>query len=209
MEIFYDFDGTLFDTYPAMVRAFNSLGKFYGKTVDSREVYLKMRRHSFGFTLNEFAQENDLDANLAEKKFREYERTELQSAKPFPNVVDLLKQNIAKGGENFLLTHRNEEVNQLLEKEGMLSLFTGFVNGSMTFPRKPDPASLNFLINKFKVNKKAAWMIGDRNLDIDAAHNAEIKGILFDYDNIIDPTSNPEYRVDTFSEIIDLFNELR
>lgn len=44
-------------------------------------------------------------------------------------------------------------------------------------------------------------MIGDRNLDISAAHNAGIQGILFDPDNLIQVNSQPERKINNLSEL--------
>ncbi|MBU7563262.1 HAD hydrolase-like protein [Pediococcus ethanolidurans] len=48
-------------------------------------------------------------------------------------------------------------------------------------------------------------MIGDRNLDILAAHNAGIKGFLFDPDNTISVTSFPEKQIKSLNELSLLF----
>jgi phosphoglycolate phosphatase-like HAD superfamily hydrolase len=41
---------------------------------------------------------------------------------------------------------------------------------------------LNYLLDKHQVDRHRAVMVGDRNLDIEAGHNAGIAGYLFDID---------------------------
>ncbi|GAC45128.1 HAD-IA family hydrolase [Pediococcus acidilactici] len=203
MDIFYDFDGTLFNTYPVMVAAFVDAAQQAGVTVNPHLVYEQMRQHSLGFAIKTTAKANGLDTNQFKRVFREIETPRLIEAQPFSDVKELLAQITAQGGHNFLLTHRNQAAIDLLQKYGLRDYFTDFVTGDQDFPRKPNPASLNYLITKHHVNQKAAYMIGDRNLDIDAAHHAAIKGILFDPDQLIDVTSAPEFTTTNFAAIRD------
>lgn len=201
MDVFYDFDGTLFDTYPAMVAAFVEVGRQFGKKVNPEQTYLQMRQGSLGSTIKSFAMKHDLNEEKFDLDFRAVEKELLSNSRPFLNVKETLAQTIGKGERNYLLTHRNQAAIDLLDQYQLTSFFTDFVTGDMTFPRKPNPASLEYLIEKNHVNKKTAFMVGDRNLDIDAAHNAGIKGVLFDPDNIINVTSHPEFESTNFLNI--------
>jgi HAD superfamily hydrolase (TIGR01549 family) len=201
MDIFYDFDGTLFDTYPAMVEAFEQTAVSFKTTIDRKEAYQEMRQGSLSVAIKALADKLELAPDVIENRFREIEKNELKNSQPFPFAKSVLEQVVKNGGRNYLLTHRNQAAVDLLERFQMKTLFTDFVTGDMTFPRKPNPASLNYLIERNQVSKKSAYMIGDRNLDIDAAHNADIKGILFDPDHIIKVTSHPEFETNSFEAI--------
>jgi phosphoglycolate phosphatase-like HAD superfamily hydrolase len=78
------------------------------------------------------------------------------------------------------------------------------LDSSRPFPRKPDPAALNFLCEKFDIDKSTALMVGDRDIDIDVGHNAGMRGCLFDTGNYY-PDCRAEYRVDNLSDIKKLF----
>ena len=73
----------------------------------------------------------------------------------------------------------------------------------MKFPRKPDPTALNWLIDKHSIVKENALMIGDRDIDIIAAHNAGIAGCLFDEGGYFENT-NAEHRIKEFDKMLDL-----
>lgn len=47
-------------------------------------------------------------------------------------------------------------------------------------------------------------MVGDRNLDIEAGHNAGIAGYLFDIDQLIEVTSSPEVQVTDLNDLLTL-----
>ena len=203
MDIFYDFDGTLFNTYPIMVAALSSALSELGIKSNKEKLYFSMRQKSLGETIKNVAKMNKIDAKIIKKKYDEYEKLNIKKATSFDDVKDTLEfVSNRKKGRNFLLTHRDETALSLLKSHGLSDYFTDAITGKSSFPRKPNPASLNYLIKKNNVNLSNSYMVGDRNLDIDAAHNAHIKGILFDYDNLINVSSNPELKVNSFQEII-------
>ncbi|GEL14459.1 HAD-IA family hydrolase [Pediococcus cellicola] len=202
MDLFWDFDGTLFDTYPVMVKSFQKTLTHFGVTnFNSIEIYQTMRQYSLGKAIDKY-RPKQTSSSIFRTSYRRVEDQYLNQAKPFDNALKVCQRNVQASGRNFLLTHRNDQAKQLLDDYKFTSLFSGFVTENDHFPRKPDPASLVYLIQKFQVNKKAAIMIGDRNLDILAAHNAGIKGILFDPDNCVLVESAPERQIQQLSELL-------
>ena len=49
----------------------------------------------------------------------------------------------------------------------------------ISFPRKPDPTSLLYLVEKYQMDKTKTVMIGDRPMDIDAGINAGVQSIFY------------------------------
>ncbi|GAX06005.1 phosphoglycolate phosphatase haloacid dehalogenase hydrolase [Secundilactobacillus pentosiphilus] len=198
-SFFWDFDGTIFDTYPIMVRAFMQAlmqQRVSEIELDEQEIYETMRQHSFGTARQKFSAEFSLNAERLEQDYRQIERQQISQAQPFAGMLALLQQLADEGGTHYLLTHRNQSAMALLETAGIKKLFTDAVTSEQPFPRKPDPASLNALIERHKVQRPSAIMIGDRTLDIDAGHNAGISGALFDPGRLIDSrASHPEIDV--------------
>ncbi len=105
-------------------------------------------------------------------------------------------------GRNFLLTHRDNQAKGMLDQFGLLDFFSGFVTSDQDFPRKPQPDSINWLIETYKVDRKKAIMIGDRKLDVAAGHNANIASCLFNPDGTIVDSGNPEIRVTEINELV-------
>lgn len=90
----------------------------------------------------------------------------------------------------------------MLDQFGLLDFFSGFVTSDQDFPRKPQPDSINWLIETYEVDRKKAIMIGDRKLDVAAGHNANIASCLFDPDGTIVDSGNPEIRVTEINELV-------
>lgn len=196
---FWDFDGTIFDTYPIMVHAFmQALTQQQVSEIelDEQEIYETMRQHSMGTALQKFSAAFSINADRLEQDYRQIEAQQIATAKPFSGMLALLRQLADQGGQHYLLTHRNQSAMQLLQAAGIKKLFADAITSEQPFPRKPDPASLNALIEDHDVQRDSAIMIGDRTLDIDAGHNAGIAGALFDPGRLIDARgSHPEIDV--------------
>lgn len=201
-DYFWDFDGTLFNTYPTMVKAFVKVFGDNQIKVDKKEVYEIMRRYSVGEAINWYSKDTKLDKKVLRRHFDEEDVQLLDRVSPFENVEILLEKIVKNGGRNFLLTHRDESSMKVLKRDKIDKYFTDYVTAKNKFPRKPNPESLNYLIEKNQVNRKKAVMIGDRNLDIQAGHNAQIAGILFDPDNIVDASSNPELQIANYRVLL-------
>jgi len=199
-NFFWDLDGTLYDTYPQMVESFDQMLVHFKVPSERRRSYEIMRQDTLGNAFAIFAQENDLDVNAMEAIYYPIEKQYTHPAM-FAGTKSVLETVVARGGKNYLLTHRNQTALDFMKADGLLNLFSDFVTADDSFPKKPDPTSLNHLIDTNLVSRSDAVMVGDRDMDVNAGHNAEIAGILFDPDDLINPQSNPEYRVHSMLEI--------
>ena len=83
-----------------------------------------------------------------------------------------------KGGRNFLVSHRDNQVLEILEKTAIASAFTEVVTAANGFPRKPSPDSMLYLKDKYQI--ASGLVIGDRPLDIEAGQAAGFDTYLFD-----------------------------
>ena len=178
----WDFDGTLFDSYPHMFAAFKKVmterGLAASLDFDMCERYLHVS----------FAELKKYSA-VSEDAFSEFVRyhhlTENSGIEPdivpFGDCEAVLIAVKEAGGRNFLYTHRNETVFYYLEKFGMLGYFDGFVTDLDGFPLKPDPSAILHIIEKYSLVHEESIMIGDREIDGLAGVNAGIAGALVCY----------------------------
>lgn len=202
-DLIYDFDGTLSDTYPVVTRVLLNILKEHGidEDFDRAYGYLKV---NYGYAADQY------DIGIERKTLSKMigdgaERAALAGAhKPFAEALDLLKSAAEQGKRNFIYTHSGAFVHELIERWGFAPYVTYTLDSSRPFPRKPDPAALNFLCEKFDIDKSTALMVGDRDIDIDVGHNAGMRGCLFDTGNYY-PDCRAEYRVENLSDIKKLF----
>jgi HAD superfamily hydrolase (TIGR01549 family) len=180
-NLIWDFDGTLFDTYPEITRAFiDALKKDYGIEYDYK-VAFSLAKASIGFCIESLADEFNIDREEFSEKYKERYFGELTfQDKPFEGAKEVLEY-VSQKGENFLITHRGSaSLNEFLTRNDFNKYFVEIVSADANFPLKPDPTSFNYIINKYKLKKEETLGVGDRILDIEAARNAGIKSCFFD-----------------------------
>ena len=196
----WDFGGTLFDTYPAMVDGAWQALKDFGISMDKKEIYFKMKKYSTSYLINE----SNLNAKEFNELFHRYEKESTEVSRPFPEtkqVLEMLKDN---GGRHFILTHRlTESTWGLLKEHRLAHLIEEVVGIDQDFPRKPNPASLNYLIDTFHLERTDTMMIGDRRLDIEAGKNAGVATCLYDIDHFLGAIP-ADYVVGNLNEILTL-----
>jgi len=168
----WDFDGTLFDTYPANVSAFWRALSDCGVSVEKNEIYTLMMNsitQAFKFYSKQFG----LGENLI-NNYKVYIQEELQISLPFPYAKELCELVHKSGKHNYLYTHRGDSANQFLMKHKLQKYFTETVTKQNGFKRKPDPEGLMYLLAKYNMKKEETLMVGDRELDILCGKNAGI-----------------------------------
>jgi len=203
-EFIWDFDGTLLNTYPAMVQAFVQAVADLGGEVTPVEAYQIMRQQSVGVAERTIAQRYGWDWRQIRTGYQKSEPKLQSQPQAFAGAATVLAKIKAVGGHNYLMTHRNDDALRYLAQAGLEPYFDDFVTAAQPFPRKPNPAALNYLLTKHQVDRPRAVMVGDRNLDIDAGHNAQIAGFLFDYDQLVTVTSHPEVEVTSLTALLPL-----
>ena len=196
--LIYDFDGTLSDTYPIFTEAFLKLMEKYNIPQDYDTVY-GLLKQSVGAALNNY--DFPMSKKEARAEFEEiYQPIAVEKQNLFPDAADILRYGLANGKKNYVYTHSGKWVYALFERMGINDCFEFVIDSTYDFPRKPDPAALNFMIEKCGIDKSKALMIGDRDLDIEVAHAAGIDACLFDSENFY-PDLKAEYRIKKLSEL--------
>jgi phosphoglycolate phosphatase-like HAD superfamily hydrolase len=143
--IIWDFDGTLFDTYPEIARAVNQALASFGKAASLGRI-IELSSISLDFCISELSKEFALSKEALDQQFINcYKTVDLQKQRPFPYVVEVCKKIRELGGQNFIVTHRRRaSLNELLSTHDMHVYFTDVVAGDDGFAHKPDPSAMRF-----------------------------------------------------------------
>lgn len=176
--VIWDFDGTLFDTYPLIAEAYaRTLAELNIK--ESAEDIERMLRNTFGTLHRYLAKNYGLGDDFIEKCTLLRHREEEKRAVAFEGAFGLLTDIVARGGKNAIYTHRSTSVFSLLENAGMKDLFCDIITSSDGFPPKPAPEAVEALIARNGAAKERSIMIGDREIDVGSGINAGISACLF------------------------------
>ena len=196
-HFFWDFDGTLMDTYPMMTDAFVRAAASMGVSVD-RDRVLPLLKETLAHCVSVMAGESGLDAEKLTAAFRREER--MGDVTALPGIPETLR---ALDGHHYLVTHRNRAALDSLREAGLLELFDDFVTSEDGFPRKPEPDGLLHLLRKHGLNPAECVMIGDRPLDTAAGRRAGMLSCLLDTEGRF-PLDSCELRAKSVGELTGL-----
>ncbi|MBR5231116.1 MAG: HAD-IA family hydrolase [Clostridia bacterium] len=197
-EFFWDFDGTLFDTYPrinrAMMKALNDLGV----NIET-EALAKLTKVTIGHAASVLLPGQEKEVML---RYREHIKEEtIDSFIPYEGAFRMLKSVCEHGGRNYLYTHSGNYTIDVLKHLGADHLFADFITGSDGFPSKPFPDALLSMMEKHSLDPLKCVMVGDRDIDLLAGKNAGISGIMFDPDGYY-ADFDTQYRYHTFFDMM-------
>lgn len=198
--LIWDFDGTLFDTYPPLIRAIErALADF--DAAESYDVIADMLRGTLADTLNTLSSVHDLDRALLESRMTYYHgQASVRDNRPFHGAIRVLERVLVAGGQNFIVTHRDSDsLSMLLNWYRVTGLFEDMITSDDGFARKPSPEAFNAMIARHSLARNRVLAIGDRDLDILAGQAAGVHTCLYN----AQPSEHamPEFFVRTFSEL--------
>lgn len=196
--IIYDFDGTLSDSYPVYTDALIELLSRYGIHEEWDAAY-KVLKVSVGHALRhyDFGKPREEIAHEFGALYRELARKQM---KAFPEAIDILRYAKDHKKKNYIYTHTGKFAFEMLDKMELSPYIEYVLDGSADFPRKPAPDALYFMFGHCGIEPSRAIMIGDRDIDVNAAHNAGIHGCLFDEGGYY-PDTPAEYRITSLREL--------
>ncbi|SMC18393.1 haloacid dehalogenase superfamily, subfamily IA, variant 1 with third motif having Dx(3-4)D or Dx(3-4)E [Clostridium acidisoli DSM 12555] len=203
-DIIWDFDGTLFNTYPGTVNSFRKTLKDNGID-ESNENILNYMKISESYALTYFKELYGLDDNFIEKYTSYKKDMKPEMIQPFPFAADVCRRVIDLGGRNYIITHRGESTLKILQHYGMMCYFTEIITKQYGFKRKPDPEAFIYLIEKYQINKRTALVIGDRECEVLGGKAAGIRTCLYDTNNV-SLTEVPDYNIDSLKNLVDMLN---
>ncbi len=193
----WDFDGTLFDSYPHVIAAFEKVLARHGIPYDHKTVTEKLYIH-FDVAAKEY--------NLTKAQFEEFSDLAFQIAyRPFvtvyPGAAAVLRAITENGGKNYLYTHRDHSAGAYLRLFGLDKYFSGIVDSTIPFPAKPAPDAIEFITSRYGLDKSQTLMVGDREIDVLAGVNAGCDGCLFVTHPVDAGTTVAKYTVHSLPEL--------
>jgi phosphoglycolate phosphatase-like HAD superfamily hydrolase len=180
-NIIWDVDGTLFDTYPAIAKAFKAALNDLGKDASSDWIE-GLARKSLGYCISTLAEGYQLNGEDIWQGFgKHYSRTKPEEQAPFPGVITICQYMCSIEGKNFIVTHRGKEgTAQLLAANDMTDYFVDCLASDDGYPKKPDPAAFEVILKGYNLKREETIAVGDRDIDILAGQAAGIFTCLFD-----------------------------
>lgn len=206
--IIFDFDGTIADTFDAVLRITNSLAVELGynpttpeevgrlRNLDSREI---IKQSGIPFFRLPFLLKR-LKAEL---------RQEIQNLKPIPNMRQALMTLKMRGSRLGIVTSNSpENVNIFLNAHGLDDLFDFIYSGTTLFGKA---RVINRLLKQHNLYSYQIVYVGDETRDIEAAKNIPIKVVAVSWGfNSVEALArqNPDFLIYHPAELITVIESL-
>jgi len=201
-HLIWDFDGSLFNTYPAMVQLFKSSLESFGYEATEDDI-LSLMKDTLGRAVSFY-----IDLGVDEGFYKLFQKLEDEVAPglqpPFPNAKEICTMIKDRGGKNIIITHRSRKsVFKLLYHYSMEALFSEIIAKESGFKRKPHPEAFVSTLASQRLKPEEVLTIGDRDLDVIAASDAGTRTCFFSQ-NGSRPSIKVDYLITDLSELLEI-----
>ncbi len=196
----WDFDGTLFNTYPGILKAFERVLEENGVKGNPEKILKLMKDYSVGHAHRYYKEHTPLKDNFMDR-YHEYETgLDKRIAQPYPYAREVCRDIKNSGGMNFLFTHRDNTAVEYLKLHDMTKYFTEMVTKEKGLKSKPAPDPFLYFIDKYHLEKDSVLSVGDRNIEVLSAKAAGVQSCFFKSNDAV-LTSEPDYTVNSLEEL--------
>ena len=173
----WDLDGTLLDSYDAILAGLEETYAFYQLPFDRASIKDYILKYSVQDLLVVVAEEYQLDVTDLNHRRAESLAEKNAQVVLMEGARDVLSWAKDAGIEQFVYTHKGENALVILRDLDLESFFTEILTSQSGFARKPNPEAARYLMKKYGLEPENTYYIGDRSLDIDFARNSQIQSI--------------------------------
>lgn len=177
LSLIWDLDGTLLDTYAAITAAAGQVAEGHGRPMGREEILAGVKTTSVLDLLNDLAGQTGEDGAELWAEYRALERT-FPKAPLMAGAAETLAALREMGCRHFVFTHKGLPARGVLRELGLAPFFEEVVSVADGFPRKPAPEGISYLVEKYGLDRRRTYYVGDRDLDAQCARNAGVGSIL-------------------------------
>ncbi|HUE44304.1 MAG TPA: HAD-IA family hydrolase [Candidatus Sulfotelmatobacter sp.] len=208
--IVFDLDGTLIDSKLDLIHAVNATLTEMGRAKLSDEIISSYIGHGapmlMSRALGGVAKEEELARGLG--YFLEYyEAHKLDNTCLYPGVTKTLAKLTERKVAMAVLTNKPVKISvRILEALGVARHFQAIYGGNSFETKKPDPLGAKKILEELRVNAGDAMMVGDSEVDIQTARNADMIATAVDYGfGIHDRVQHPaDVYLDRISDLLEV-----
>ncbi len=202
----WDFDGTLFDTYPLIIAILRQSLQQFGYDSQPKEV-MQLLLENVAFARAHYAEKFGIDSEQLKQQvdIRWKSCFAGLESKPMEGVEQVLAKICANGKRNYIFTNRKcGETMDHLKKYGLDVYFQDIMGqDSEGFVLKPAPDALLHLMEKNDLDPAKTVMIGDRLCDLESGRGAGTKTAHI-VCQMIPEDLQCDWRIESYSQMLPL-----
>jgi phosphoglycolate phosphatase len=178
--VIYDCDGVLFDSFEANTKLYNDFCVKMGREPLRPEEMEYVHTHTVYEAIHFiFGRDKEMEKRalelLKQIDLREY----IIYLKMEPNLLQALDRLKEKGIIRAISTNRTTSMKHIMERFSLWPFFDMVVTALDVKNPKPNPESIEKIIQAFNLNKEEAVFIGDSEVDQQTAKSSGIKFIAY------------------------------
>lgn len=183
--IIFDLDGTLADTLDDITSALNGMLIEFGfPSITRKQTLANINNGAFELVRRSIPEgyRDDKFVSEAKKVYEKYYSSYYcETTHPYDGIHAALKHLQDCNVILSVLSNKQDEFVKVIVKKLFPDIHFAYVIGQGPFPTKPDPTSVNFIINNIGVKKSETALVGDSNIDMITAKKAEVIPIGVDW----------------------------
>lgn len=175
--IIFDLDGTILDTLKDLYISVNHALANAGlskRTIEEVRNFVGNGAANLISRASDLPQDDPKFGQVLDNFNSHYKEHSSDNTAPYDGIIDVLSTLKAKGSKLAVVSNKPDYGVQILCKQNFDGLLDYAVGERTGIAKKPDPASVYEVINKFKSDKSETVYIGDSEVDIKTAINAGV-----------------------------------
>lgn len=179
--IIFDLDGTLLDTLEDIANACNYALKECGLSTYEVNKYKKFVGDGRYKLIERIIPKQDYTEDLFNKVLKLYDDYYLEhmvdETKPYEGICELLDELRGLGIKLAVVSNKPHEFTIEMVKNYFNNKIDIVFGQRKNYQVKPNPETIFEVINEFELEKEECVYVGDSNVDMQTAKNAEVKSI--------------------------------
>ncbi len=180
--VIYDCDGVLFDSLEANTKLYNDLCARVGRGSLREEELKYVHTHTVFEALHFiFDQEEGMEKKALELlKLKQIDlKNYVVYLKMEPHLVEVLEKLKEKGILRVINTNRTTSMKYIMEKYDLWQYFEMVVTALDVKNPKPNPESIEKIIQELNLNKEEAVFVGDSDVDQQTAESSGVRFVAY------------------------------
>lgn len=211
--ILFDFDGTIVNSAPGIVKTMQQTYTKMELPVPSENAMIATIGLPLKQALGQLAGLDEEMATTATKIYRDlFPIYEVNYVTLFKEVFDTLSTLKSNGIRMAVVTSRDyTSLDLICKHHNLWDFFETKVTGADGYKPKPAPDMVRALLEEMDLSKEEVLVVGDTTFDIDMGNSAECRTVAVTYGNHSKErlqSSNPTYIIDSFKDLLDIVKAL-
>ena len=175
----FDLDGTLIDTLYDLGNSTNIVLERHGYQTHALSEYKLFVGNGVYKLVERALPANSKDIEQCYKEFQdEYRKHFLDHSDPYDGILEMLEKLEEMHIAVSIVTNKpHDYATRLVEKRIHTRVECIYGEQMNIYPKKPDPTSVQLALNDLSLKEDEVFYIGDSNVDIQTAKNANVKSI--------------------------------